>query len=333
MARVNVAAVPIPGVGADAGQVVENMMASAPEPASDEMPELTKPAMIEPVAPEPEIVPTVSLRDVAQGLLKHITRERMITAVLACVSIGTLFLIWYLGTKYRFEFYIRFKNVPTPAEVFQQAMQVGLSNKFVFNIAISVRRILTGFAIAIAIGVPLGLMIGRYERVRDLFMPVTEILRPIPAIAWVPMSIMLWPNNEAAIVFITFIGAFFPILLNTIHGVHSLDGVLIRAGRCLGANEPQLFWNVILPGSLPHIFTGLAVGMGVAWVSLIAAEMISGQYGVGYFTWEAYSLVDYPAIMLGMITIGVLGLACSGIIRMVGVLLMPWLAFASGSKR
>ena len=334
MARMNISAVPISGVPADAG--LETMMASAPEPASNETPDTAKsmaPPETEPVAPEPEIVPTVSLRDVAQGLLKQITRERIITAALACVSIGTLFLIWYLGTRYRFEFYIRFKNVPTPAEVFQQATQVGLSNKFLYNIAISVRRILTGFAIAIAIGVPLGLMIGRYERVRDLFMPVIEILRPIPAIAWVPMSIMLWPNNEAAIVYITFIGAFFPILLNTIHGVHSLDGVLVRAGRCLGANEPQLFWSVILPGSLPHIFTGLAVGMGVAWVSLIAAEMISGQYGVGYFTWEAYSLVDYPAIMLGMITIGVLGLACSGIIRMVGVLLMPWLSYASGSKR
>ncbi len=333
MARVNVAAIPIPGIDGDAGRVTETMKVSVPERASNETSDTAAPAVTEPAVPEPERVPTVSLRDVAQGLLKYITRERMITAALACISIGALFLIWYLGTKYRFEFYIRFKNVPTPAEVFQQAMQVGLSNKFLYNIAISVRRILTGFAIAIAIGVPLGLMIGRYERVRDLFMPVIEILRPIPAIAWVPMSIMLWPNNEAAIVYITFIGAFFPILLNTIHGVHSLDGVLVRAGRCLGANEPQLFWNVILPGSLPHIFTGLAVGMGVAWVSLIAAEMISGQYGVGYFTWEAYSLVDYPAIMLGMITIGVLGLACSGIIRMVGVLLMPWLAFSSGSKR
>jgi NitT/TauT family transport system permease protein len=333
VARVSVAAVPIPGVDADAGRVVENVKASTPEPASIETADTAPPAAAEPAVPEPEVVPTVSLRDVAQGLLKQVTRERMITAALAFVSIGALFLVWYLGTKYRFEFYIRFKNVPTPAEVFQQATQVGLSNKFLFNIAMSVRRILTGFAIAIAIGVPLGLMIGRYERVRGLFMPVVEILRPIPAIAWVPMSIMLWPNNEAAIVYITFIGAFFPILLNTIHGVHSLDGVLVRAGRCLGANEPQLFWNVILPGSLPHIFTGLAVGMGVAWVSLIAAEMISGQYGVGYFTWEAYSLVDYPAIMLGMITIGVLGLACSGIIRMVGVLLMPWLAFSSGSKR
>jgi NitT/TauT family transport system permease protein len=283
--------------------------------------------------PAPEQIPTVSLTKALRNLLAQITRERIITAALACVSLGTLFLFWYLGTKYRLEFYIRFKNVPTPYEVYQQLTQVGLSNKYLVNIAISVRRILIGFFIAMAIGVPLGLAIGKYPRVRDLFMPVVEVLRPIPAIAWVPMSIMLWPNNEASIVFITFIGAFFPILLNTIHGVHSLDGVLLRAARCLGASEFRLFLNVILPGSLPHIFTGLAVGMGVAWVSLIAAEMISGQFGVGYFTWEAYSLVDYPAIVLGMITIGCLGLACSGIIRMVGNLLMPWLAFAPGGKR
>jgi NitT/TauT family transport system permease protein len=286
-----------------------------------------------PAVPEPQSIPTVSLTNVMKSLLAKITRERIITAALACVSLGALFLLWYLGTKYRLEFYIRFKNVPTPYEVYNQLTQVGLSNKYLVNIAISVRRILLGFFIAIAIGVPLGLAIGKYQRVRDLFMPVVEVLRPIPAIAWVPMSIMLWPNNEASIVFITFIGAFFPILLNTIHGVHSLDGVLLRAARCLGASEFRLFLNVILPGSLPHIFTGLAVGMGVAWVSLIAAEMISGQFGVGYFTWEAYSLVDYPAIVLGMITIGFLGLTCSGIIRMVGTLLMPWLAFAPGGKR
>jgi len=265
--------------------------------------------------------------------LVRLLREQTPTVLLGCVSLGALFLFWYIGTKYRLDFYIRFKNVPTPYEVLKEATAVGLSNKFLINVIYSLRRILSGFAVAIAIGVPLGLMIGKYRVVRDLFMPAIEVLRPIPAIAWVPMSIMLWPNNEASIVYITFIGAFFPILLNTVHGVHSMDGVLIRAGRCLGANEVQLFWNVILPGSLPHIFTGLAVGMGVAWVSLIAAEMISGQYGVGYFTWEAYSLVNYPGIVLGMITIGVLGLLCSGAIRMVGSLTMPWLAYSVGSKR
>jgi len=286
------------------------------------------PAVSEPAAPQIEIG-----RLKMRPLLERITRDQIITVLLACVSIGVLFLFWYLGTRYKLEFYIRFKNVPTPYEVFRQGIEVASSTKFLVNVAYSVKRILFGFAIAIAVGVPLGLMIGKYRRISDLFMPAIEILRPIPAIAWVPMSIMLWPNNEAAIVFITFIGAFFPILLNTVHGVHSMDGVLIRAGRCLGAGEVRLFWNVILPGSLPHIFTGLAVGMGVAWVSLIAAEMISGQFGVGYFTWEAYSLVNYPAIVLGMITIGVLGLICSGIIRLSGIFMMPWLAYAPGSKK
>jgi NitT/TauT family transport system permease protein len=255
------------------------------------------------------------------------------TALLAAASIGALFAIWYVGTKYQLEAYIRFKNVPTPAAVLQQALDMTGSSKFLVNVLSSLRRILMGFAIATVLGVGLGLMIGKYQRVRDLCMPALEVLRPIPAIAWVPMSIMLWPNNEASIVFITFLGAFFPVLLNTVHGVHTLDGVLLNAGRSLGANELQLFWFIILPGVLPSVFTGLAVGMGVAWVSLIAAEMISGQFGVGYFTWEAYSLVNYPAIVLGMLTIGILGLLCSGVIHMIGQRVMPWRVFVNGGRK
>jgi len=258
-------------------------------------------------------------------------QRRLLSGILWVVSIGALFAFWYIGTRYRLEFYMRFTNIPTPVEVFQKLLEVNRSDKFITNVWISVRRIMSGFGFAILIAVPLGLAIGRYRMVRDLLLPVCEVLRPIPAIAWVPMSIMLWPTNEVSIVFITFLGSFFPILLNTIHGVTSFDPVLVRAARCLGAGEGRLFVNVILPGALPHIFTGLAVGMGVAWVSLIAAEMISGQFGVGYFTWEAYSLVNYAEIALGMITIGVLGLACSGIIRVFGVLVMPWQSFASGS--
>jgi NitT/TauT family transport system permease protein len=228
---------------------------------------------------------------------------------------------------------MRFTNVPTPGEVLQKVFEVNQSGKFLVNIGISVRRILIGFGVATMIAVPLGLLIGRYKLVRDLALPICEVLRPIPAIAWVPMAIMLWPTNEVSIVFITFLGSFFPILLNTIHGVHTLDAVLIRAARCLGASELHLFLNVILPGAMPHIFTGLSVGMGVAWVSLIAAEMISGQFGVGYFTWEAYSLVSYSEIGLGMITIGILGLLCSGAIRMLGMLVMPWVVYSNAGKR
>jgi sulfonate transport system permease protein len=154
--------------------------------------------------------------------------------------------------------------------------------------------------------------------------PLTEVVRPIPAIAWVPMSIMLWPSNEESIVFITYLGSFFPILINTLHGMALVDPVLVRASQCLGARESSIFREVYFPSALPHIFTGLTVGMGVAWVSLIAAEMISGQFGIGYFTWEAYSLVQYPDIVLGMFCIGVLGLASSALIRGIGKMVMPW---------
>lgn len=244
--------------------------------------------------------------------------------LLGVASLAGFVLLWYLATRFKLDFYIRFTNIPTPNAVFEHTLKLLHTSKFYDNMFISLRRILFGFGIATVLGTGLGLLIGRYRLTREILFPVFEVLRPIPAIAWVPMSIMLWPSNETSIVFITFLGSFFPILLNTIHGVQSLDSVLLRAARCLGAGEIALLREVILPGALPHIFTGLSVGMGVAWVSLIAAEMISGQFGIGYFTWEAYSLIQYPDIAIGMIVIGVLGLACSGVIRLSGRLLMPW---------
>ena len=272
----------------------------------------------------------------AAGLVERTAgwmRSKLPVYLLGVLSIGSVLLVWYLATKYRIDFYVRFGNIPAPGEVFDKTIEVNQSPRFMQNIAISVRRILLGFFIAAALGILLGVMIGRYRLMRHLSMPALEVFRPIPAIAWVPMAIMLWPSNEVSIVFITFLGAFFPILLNTIHGVEAIDDVLLRAARCLGTREPALLMYVVIPGALPHIFTGLAVGMGVAWVSLIAAEMISGQFGIGYFTWEAYSLIAYAEIALGMITIGVLGLLCSGAIRCCARAAMPWLASTSHGGR
>jgi NitT/TauT family transport system permease protein len=254
-------------------------------------------------------------------------RAQALPVLLGGCSLGAVLLFWHLATTYRWDFYIRFTNLPTPLDVATQLAVALESDKFVTNVGISLRRIGLGFAAATLLAVGLGLLIGRYRTTRQLLFPAFEALRPIPAIAWVPISIMLWPDNEVSIVFITFIGAFFPILLNTVSGVQAVDAVLLRAGQCLGAREPQVMWHIVLPGAAPQIFTGLAVGMGVAWVSLIAAEMISGQFGIGYFTWEAYSLIAYADIVLGMITIGVLGLGCSWLIRFAGKLLLPWLAF------
>ena len=286
-----------------------------------------------PAAPHPPLPAAAPSAEAPVHPLRIWMKEHLAAHLLSAASIGAMLLFWHLATTYRWDFYIRFNNIPTPADVLAKVVEVFSTDKFATNIALSVRRILLGFAVAAALGVALGIAIGRYRWVRHLTFPAMEVLRPIPAIAWVPMSIMLWPDNEVSIVFITFLGAFFPILLNTVHGVEAIDPVLLRAGRTLGAREPALLWHVVLPGALPHIFTGLAVGMGVAWVSLIAAEMISGQFGIGYFTWEAYALITYAEIALGMITIGVLGLLCSGAIRLVARMAMPWLAYSSKGSR
>jgi NitT/TauT family transport system permease protein len=246
------------------------------------------------------------------------------TLLLAMVSLSLFVLCRHLLTENRVNMHIRFANIPSPSKVLASAETAANSKQFATNVSVSCRRILMGFSLAALLAVPLGLLMGRYRLLRDLVFPITEVIRPVPAIAWVPMSIMLWPTNEESIVFITFLGSFFPILLNTLAGMASVDPVLVRAAQSLGAKNTTIFREVYFPASLPHIFTGLAVGMGVAWVSLIAAEMISGQFGIGYYTWEAYSLVQYADIALGMITIGILGLISSASVRLAGHLAMPW---------
>jgi NitT/TauT family transport system permease protein len=283
------------------------------------------PAVESPAATPPAARPMSAPRDLNKlSRWLALNRGRLRALLVGAVSLAMFLLVWHLLTVNRASFHIRFVNVPSPEMVLASLTKVGQDTKFLSHVYLSCRRIFIGFALAAVVAVPLGLIMGRFRLVREIVFPVSEVLRPIPAIAWVPMSIMLWPSNEESIIFITFLGSFFPILLNTLHGMAMVDPVLVRAAQCLGAREAAIFREVYFPSSLPHIFTGLTVGMGVAWVSLIAAEMISGQFGIGYFTWEAYSLVQYPDIALGMICIGVLGLASSAAIRGTGRLVMPW---------
>lgn len=276
-----------------------------------------------PVKPQPAL-PVASARGNRLARWLRLHRGQFRAVALGLVSLAVFITVWQGLTVNRAIFYVRFTNVPSPADVLARAVLAFHNPIFGDHIWMSCRRILYGFSLAGAVAIPLGLLMGRFRILREIVFPICEVTRPIPAIAWVPMAIMLWPTNEESIVFITFLGSFFPILINTLQGMATVDPVLVRAARCLGAGEAALFREVYLPASLPQIFTGLTVGMGVAWVSLIAAEMISGQFGIGYFTWEAYSLVQYSDIALGMITIGVLGLASSLAIRLVGRIAMPW---------
>lgn len=163
-----------------------------------------------------------------------------------------------------------------------------------------------------------GVLVARSRLAEDLLGPVLEVVRPIPAIALVPVAILLFPSNEQGIVFITFTAAFFPVLVSTRHAVRALTPVWEEAVRTMGGGRWRILGSVVLPGALPGIFGGLSVGIGVSWICVISAEMISGQYGVGYRTWQDYTVVDYPGVFVGMVTIGVLGWVTSTAVELLG---------------
>jgi NitT/TauT family transport system permease protein len=232
--------------------------------------------------------------------------------------------LWHLACKYRFNYFINFENVPAPLVVLNALISHLHETKFYIHILVSIKRILIGFALATGLGIVLGAFMGRSKFIRDLIVPYIEILRPIPAVAWIPLAILMWPTEESSIIYITFLGALFPIVLNTVHGVEQTPDVLVRAAQSLGASRLNIFWHVVMPAALPSIATGLAIGMGVAWFSLLAGEIISGQYGIGYFTWNAYSLINYPDIVVGMLMIGGLGTLSTLAVRTLTQPMLSW---------
>jgi len=225
----------------------------------------------------------------------------------------------------------RFSEMPGPTQVFREWFSrdptYGTSiftPEYYMHIWVSTRRITIAFFLATVIGVPLGLFLGWSERFKQYVFPVFELLRPVPPLAWVPLAIVMFKGSETPVIFLTFLASFYATALNTMLGVESIDVSYIRAANCLGASRWQVFRHIIVPGSMPFIFTGLQISVGVAWFSLVAGEMVSGQYGLGYLINTSYTMVRYPTIIIGMITLGIVGYITSAGVRLVGDYLMQW---------
>ena len=161
--------------------------------------------------------------------------------------------------------------------------------------------------------------------IQGVHLPGFELLRPIPPLAWVPLAIIMFEGSETPIIFLTFLASFYATTLNTMLGVQSIDVSFVRAAYCLGANRRQVFWHVIVPGAMPFIFTGLDI-QSVLPGSLVAGEMVSGQYGLGYLINTSYTMVQYPTMVIGMITLGVVGYLTSAGVRVIGNYMMRWRA-------
>jgi NitT/TauT family transport system permease protein len=248
-------------------------------------------------------------------------------------SVATAVGVWQLLTAQHVVLWLRFNRLPGPVEVLD-AFRAQLGTSLYYeDVVQSLVRILSGFALASVLGVTLGIVLARSPWASDVLQPLLEIARPIPAIALVPVAILLFPTSEQGIVFITATAAFFPILVSTRHAVRALPVVWEEALLTMGASRLRVLASVVLPGIVPGIFSGLSVGMGVAWICVISAEMISGDFGLGYRTWQAYTIVDYPHVLVGMLSIGALGWATSGCVELIGRRLTRWLSSEQRSTR
>ena len=189
--------------------------------------------------------------------------------LLGVLSLAFMLILWILLVQFNV---YRFGLLPSPAEVLSSGIEWVQGRVFWIDCLVTLMRVWGGVITACLIAIPMGLMIGWNKVFSDLTFPVVELLRPIPGIAYIPIAILFLPWEEASIAFICFVGAFFPIIMNTITGVKLIDQNYFRAAQCLGSSPRQIFWQVVLPGALPSIFTGAAIGMGIGWMASVAGR-------------------------------------------------------------
>jgi len=219
------------------------------------------------------------------------------------------------------------------------------TGSFVRHIVVSASRVVLGFILAAVIGIPLGLLVGRYLLFHRLFSPVIELLRPLCPIAWIPFAMAIFKTYTIAdifgahyttnifghiqlgMLFVIFYGGFFPIFLNTVHGVKSVKHLYIESALLLGADQNRLFRKVIFPSSLPSILTGLRVGLGISWMVIIAAEMLPGSdAGIGYLIMFSYELAEMDILIASMILIGAVGALLSYGVKVIADRTSVWQA-------
>ena len=224
--------------------------------------------------------------------------------------------------------------VPAPTEVLHAWVAVAGDTGYWQSWYKSGFRVAAGFIAAMLIGIPFGLCLAVSRTAYGIGFPVFEVLRPIPPLAWVPASIIFWPTQEMSIAFVTFLGAFYTIVINVLGGAKSIDVRYFQAAQSMGSSRTDIFRRVILPATLPSIVVGSAVGMGITWEVVVAAEMISGGGsqvggtgggGLGFFIWNSYVGGSYEQIVVGMISIGIAGFISSELLRSLGKYVTPWL--------
>ena len=263
---------------------------------------------------------------------------RVLRAPWALVLPAALLVLWHLTVEYR---WVAEGIIPSPAQVLRSwelwifgTAKGGLSpysGTWLDNVLYSSKRVLQGFGLAALVAIPLGLMIGWNRLTGRLVDPTIQLLRPVPITAWLPFAIAVFGIYDASALFLIGLGAFYPIVVNTTHGVRDTNLLLLRAARMMGAGAGTVLAKVVFPSALPSIFTGMRLGIGVAWTAVIVAEMIAVKSGLGYVLWDAYYVGRMDICVATMVSVGFLGFISDRVIVYASRILLRWRALEAGA--
>jgi NitT/TauT family transport system permease protein len=246
----------------------------------------------------------------------------VIKSVLRAIAAPIVVLIlWELVVRLHF---VNPAVLPPPSQVFTRWLDYAVTGELPRDAWASLLRVGVGFLIGGGLALPIGLLMGANDKIYQFLNPLVQLIRPIPPIAFIPLAILWFGLGNPPAFFLISLGAFFPILVNTISGVRNVDSIYLRAAQNLGARGPILFWRVILPASLPHILTGARVAVGVAFIVVIVAEMIAVNNGLGYRILEAREYFWSDKIIAGMLSIGLIGLAIDSVMAALNRRLLRW---------
>jgi NitT/TauT family transport system permease protein len=240
---------------------------------------------------------------------------------LATLAIAlTLWHVWARSTEYDVDnkdgTFTHIKVFPTPGDTLPALVELASDGRLLRYSIASVYRVLIGFALAAAIGIPLGLWTGWSTRAKDALNPFVQGLRPISPLAWIPISILAFGIKDGAAIFIIFLGSFFPIVTGTMTGVRSIPLGYVRSAQNFGLEGFELFRRVVFPAALPQIITSLRIALGIGWMVVVAAEMNAINSGLGFLVIDARNMgLRYDLVVAAMLTIGAIGIVLDFLIR------------------
>lgn len=243
------------------------------------------------------------------------------SAVRLLLPIISLLLLWQILSSLEI---LNPQFLPSPLNVGRELIDSLINQNLLLDVFASLKRVVIGFLIAAVLGIGIGLFAGFNRTAANFVTPLVELFRPIPPIAWIPLSILWFGLGDKPAYFLVFLGAFFPIFTNVLFGVTAVEETYKRAAYSLGAKKKHFIADILIPASLPHIFAGMRIGLGVAWIVVITAELVGAQSGLGYMIQFNRFLLETPKVIVGMVVIGIIGFLLNRLMVKIEHKLVPW---------